>query len=143
MFTVTINLKDVGKYENFEDAWKKMFQEIFSLDGILLMALEQTCFMTCTGTFGPLGFYDARDLAYRCGLMDPSTNMLVENPTSLTDARREEIARTFGIANDEHNKYCEKILERVIRMENEDEDGCCDEDLENYEYEMHRLEELI
>ena len=100
MFKVIISLREIGEYEKFEDAWVKMFHEISMLmteqNGISLMALEQTCYMTFCGS-GPLGFYETRDLAYRCGLMSENA-LLVENPKPLTNDHYVDIFHFFHIA---------------------------------------------
>jgi len=121
MFKVTIALKDVGEYDNFPAAWKRMFGDIFAAlhnQGMSYQVLDTMCYITRDNS-GPVSFYDARDLAYRCGLMDMETAGLVEDPAPLTDGHYTDINHTFQQATEDAAHEFVEILEKISDLDME------------------------
>jgi hypothetical protein len=76
MFEVVIGMKDVGKSESFKKAFKLFWEAVKKQleDGTTWQALETADFLVYVkkNTKLAIGFYDARDLAYKCGLLRDS-----------------------------------------------------------------------
>jgi hypothetical protein len=76
VFSVMFNMEDVGVYENFTDAFKDFWARIMAdLDsGTSWQALESFHFIIQIEgkSHIPMGYYDARDLAYDIGLLAPN-----------------------------------------------------------------------
>ncbi|MFA6365175.1 MAG: hypothetical protein WCW78_02125 [Candidatus Paceibacterota bacterium] len=69
MFTVAINLKDIGQYPNFYEAFKIFYHAIKAeiTGGTSWQVLETACWIEYNNT--PLFLYDAKDLAYKLGIL--------------------------------------------------------------------------
>jgi|GEM_PF-2816791 hypothetical protein len=76
VFSVMFDLKDVGAHANFPDAFKDFWTRVMkSLDeGTSWQALESFHFIMKIedSTQTPMGYYDARDIAYDIGLLVPN-----------------------------------------------------------------------
>ncbi len=74
MYKLTIELKEVGEYKTFSEAFRELYERVKKMlkDGMALFTLEQTIFIETEidGIKCPLGFYDARDLACEIGLLE-------------------------------------------------------------------------
>lgn len=73
MFEVLVNLKPVGEYTSFNEAFIKFFEEIDAAlkEGTSVQWLETANFLVRKDPsgIGVMTFYDARDFAYDIGLM--------------------------------------------------------------------------
>ena len=73
MFKVSVGLKEVGKFERFTEAFQTFFKEVRKQvsGGASLQVLETTNFIVCVsaGVWMQMGFYQARDFAYKIGLL--------------------------------------------------------------------------
>jgi len=104
MFKVTVDLQLVeeGEYPSFQQAWKRLYDEVtarFLTGGMSYLELEQACWITFCDSL-PLSFYDSRDLAYRVGLMNEKTKNLIEKPEPMSLKYAQEIARTFDVSTE-------------------------------------------
>lgn len=97
-FTVVVNLKDVQSYPTFVEAWTRLYKEVKQCmdKGMTWMLLEQACYITCENTKVPIMFYEARDLAFDCGLMEEG-GKLKENPDPLSNANVLRLAEMFEL----------------------------------------------
>lgn len=74
-FLVLFNMEEVGIYDNFVDAFRVFWQKVLQSleDGTSWQVLETCNFIVMVDGEAnkewPLGFYDARDLAYDIGLL--------------------------------------------------------------------------
>jgi len=99
MFEVFINLKSIknGKYDSFQEAWKRMYKEICDLlkkEDLPLMMLEQGCWIEYHKACA-INFYDSRDLAHECGLMNEKTNEPFEEYIQISAKCNEKIMNSF------------------------------------------------
>lgn len=74
MYKLIIELKEVGEYKTFPEAFREMYKRIKEIvkNGTALQTLETTNFIEAeiNEEECPLTFYDCRDLAYAIGLME-------------------------------------------------------------------------
>jgi hypothetical protein len=100
MFKVTV-AHDIGDFEKFTDAFKEFYWGVKNLvnSGTSLQALETTCFITYESANEslPLEWYDARDFAYKIGLLVGSGELKeIEEPPL------EQVVAVFEHAATEH-----------------------------------------
>ncbi|MBI2058061.1 MAG: hypothetical protein HYT63_03745 [Candidatus Yanofskybacteria bacterium] len=69
MFKVVVAMEDVGTFKNFGEAFKVFFDKVKELvgQGASLNVLETTCWIEYSKI--QMYFYDARDLAYKVGIL--------------------------------------------------------------------------
>ncbi len=86
-FTPIIGMEDKGVFDNFYDAFKLLWDELTVIveRGTSLQFLETACFLEISSDNYkiPLSFYDARDLAYDCGLIVPDESAPKSGPPPL------------------------------------------------------------
>ncbi|MBI2676858.1 MAG: hypothetical protein HYX21_02860 [Candidatus Yanofskybacteria bacterium] len=69
MFEVVVAMETVGKFPNFQEAFRVFFDKVKKLvgQGASLNVLGTTCWIEYSNIL--MYFYDARDLAYKVGVL--------------------------------------------------------------------------
>jgi hypothetical protein len=110
MFGLTIEGKEVGKFDTFVEAFSTMFHKVKEIieRGTSWQSLETACWIDCNGK-DELMFYDAKDLAYNIGLLKDGE--LQDGVKELPPKLMEEIFYTL------HTAGCiEDLAEMIARF---------------------------
>lgn len=126
MFEVTVELKELGQYSSFAEAFRAFFNQINELikqRGMSLMALETVCWIEHNGI--PLLFHDAKDLAHEPGLISEEGKLLEVKPLAAEKAFEKDakVQAVYQAVHDEQlfnflqeiKENTEKLLEKLGR----------------------------